>query len=166
MIFARLDRACRNVAEFAALLERWQKRGVYVHLLDLGVDTSSPVGQLVAGIMASIAQWESQRIGERIRDAKAVQRSQSKTTNGVPPIGWSIFRRRVVPDPAARRLGRQIVARRNRGESFPAIAAALNARKIRTPRGRSWTAQAVWRLNMAARQRWPIHPGVNRWRDR
>lgn len=66
VVFARLDRACRNLHDFAGLLERWHKRGVFVHLLDVGVDTSTPVGQLVAGIMASIAQWESQRIGERI----------------------------------------------------------------------------------------------------
>ena len=76
---AMLDRAFRTQRDAAVTLEAWLSRGVTVHLLDIGADTSTPLGQLTVGILAAVAQWESQRIGERIRDAKAVQRRAGRS---------------------------------------------------------------------------------------
>lgn len=146
VIIAKLDRAFRNLRDFATVMDSWRKRGVYVHLLDLGVDTSSPVGELVAGIMAAVAQWESQRIGERIKEAKAILRSRGRTTNGRPLIGTKIRRKLVIPDPAQRKVMRLITRlRENERLSWPGIAVELKRQKLRTGEGRPWSKQAAWR---------------------
>lgn len=146
VIMAKLDRAFRNLRDFAAVMDRWRKRGVYVHLLDLGVDTSTPVGELVAGIMAAVAQWESQRIGERIKEAKGILRGLGRSTNGRAMIGTRLIRARLLLDPAQRKVMRLIVSLRKQGHlSWPQMAVELNRRKLRTGLRRPWTRQAAWR---------------------
>jgi DNA invertase Pin-like site-specific DNA recombinase len=71
LIVAKLDRVARSLSDIATLLETSRKEGWSFVALDLGVDTSSPEGTLVVGIMASIAQWERARIQERTREALA-----------------------------------------------------------------------------------------------
>jgi DNA invertase Pin-like site-specific DNA recombinase len=156
VVIAKLDRAFRRLADFAVILERWQRRGVYVHLLDIGVDTSTLAGKLLADVMASVAAFESGRIAERIRDAKAVMRAQGRSTNGRTVIGYRTIRRKLVPDLSARRVARDIVRLSRRGRSNPEIATFLNQRSLRTCEGRLWTHQSVWRVRRAARHRFPL----------
>jgi Resolvase, N terminal domain len=52
--------------------------------LGVGVDTTTPSGELVANVMASVAQWERKAIGQRTKDALAVKR-QSGVRLGRPP---------------------------------------------------------------------------------
>ena len=156
VVIAKLDRAFRRLADFAVILEQWQNRGVYVHLLDIGVDTSTLAGKLLAGVMASVAALESGRIAERIRDAKAVMRASGRSTNGRAVIGYRTIRRLLVPDPGARRIARRIIRLSSNGRSNPEIAALLNRRSLRTCDGRPWTHQAVWRVQRAARHKFPV----------
>jgi len=44
----------------------WQSRGVGFVTLGEGIDTSTPAGRLLAGVLASIAEFERARIQERI----------------------------------------------------------------------------------------------------
>jgi DNA invertase Pin-like site-specific DNA recombinase len=67
LVVARLDRATRSVGDFAQLLARLDRRGAAFVALDLGVDTSTPGGRLVANVIASVAEWERSVISERTR---------------------------------------------------------------------------------------------------
>jgi len=62
---AKLDRLSRSLLDFAGLLERSQREGWAIVALDLGLDLSTPTGQMVASVLGSIAQWEARIIGER-----------------------------------------------------------------------------------------------------
>ena len=75
---AKLDRVARSLSDIANLLELANKQGWRFIALDLGVDTSTPEGMLVVGIMASIAQWERARIRERTREALAQAKVKGK----------------------------------------------------------------------------------------
>jgi site-specific DNA recombinase len=145
LIIAKLDRACRNLSDFASLLARWRGRGVYVHLLDVGVDTSTPVGEMVCGIMAAVAQWEAQRIGERNREANVSIRVQGRSVNGRATIGFRLRGKNLVPHAAERKIMREIVRLRKRGLVWREIAAELGRRKAKTREGRPWSKQACWR---------------------
>ena len=78
LIVTKLDRVARSMSDIADLLELAKTQGWAFVALDLGVDTSSPEGTLIVGIMASIAQWERARIQERTREALAQARSNGK----------------------------------------------------------------------------------------
>src|SRR4051794_20734736 len=57
LVVAKLDRLSRSLIDFAGLLERARRDRWAVIALDLGVDTTTPAGELVANVMAAVAQW-------------------------------------------------------------------------------------------------------------
>ena len=58
------------------LLDDWQSRGIAFVTLGEGIDTSTPAGRLVAGVLGSIAEFERARIQERIMAGFARARAQ------------------------------------------------------------------------------------------
>jgi DNA invertase Pin-like site-specific DNA recombinase len=76
LVVAKLDRLSRSLLDFAALMERARKRGWNLIALDLGVDTSTPSGEMMASVLATFTQFERRLIGQRTKDALAVKRAQ------------------------------------------------------------------------------------------
>src|SRR5262249_56203419 len=74
----RLDRLGRNLRHLVMLLDDWQSRGVAFVTMGEGIDTSTPAGRLVAGVLGSIAEFERARIQERIHAGLARARAQGK----------------------------------------------------------------------------------------
>jgi DNA invertase Pin-like site-specific DNA recombinase len=130
LVVAKLDRATRSVMDAANLLAQGQREGWTLVALDLGLDPTTPTGELVATIMAGVAQWERRAIGARTRDALA-----AKKAAGVR-LGRPV---RLPAEIAAR-----ITAAKEAGESLSAIARALNADKVPTAHdGVKWHASTV-----------------------
>jgi len=57
LVVAKLDRLSRSLFDFASLLQRSEREGWSVVILDLGISTTSPVGRLQAQIVASVAEF-------------------------------------------------------------------------------------------------------------
>lgn len=121
IIVSKLDRLSRSLIDFAALLERAKRRGFNIVALDLGVDLATPQGKLLANVMASIAEWEREIIGQRTKDALAVARSRGVRLGRPPAV------------PAA--LVTRIRRAHSRGTSLSAIARKLNAEGVPTAHG-------------------------------
>jgi len=136
VVVAKLDRLSRSLVDFAELLEEARRVGFNIVALDLGVDLSTPSGELVASVMASVAQWERRAIGQRTKDALAVKRAE----------GVRLGRPRQLPDTVRRRIRRE----RSRGKSYSAIAAALNEAGVATAHGgQRWHASTVRKAALA-----------------
>jgi DNA invertase Pin-like site-specific DNA recombinase len=71
LVVARLDRLSRRLVDAAHILERATAEGWRFVSLDLGVDMTTPEGEMMAHIMASFAQFERKLIGQRTKDALA-----------------------------------------------------------------------------------------------
>ena len=74
----RLDRLGRNLRHLILLLDEWETRGITFITMGDGIDTSTAAGQLVAGVLGAIAQFERARIQERIVAGLARARAQGK----------------------------------------------------------------------------------------
>lgn len=111
LVVTKLDRIARSLADVSNMLATSSEQGWNLVALDLGIDTCTPEGQLMAGIMASIAQWERARIRERIIEALAITRANG-TTLGAP--------KRYDND-----VAKSVVAMRDEGMQWGAIAMAL-----------------------------------------
>lgn len=130
LMVAKLDRLSRSVMDFAALMERSQRKAWALIALDLGVDSTTPAGEAMANVMATFAQLERRMIGQRTREGLAVKKSQGVRL-GRPPSLPSDVRRRV------RRLHRS-------GHSLNAIAKKLNSDGVPTAHGgKAWHASTV-----------------------
>jgi DNA invertase Pin-like site-specific DNA recombinase len=76
LVVAKLDRLSRSLVDFGSIMERARKKGWSLAALDLGVDTTTPAGEMIANAMATIAQFERHLIGERTKAALAVRKAQ------------------------------------------------------------------------------------------
>ncbi|WP_205474452.1 recombinase family protein [Nocardioides sp. SYSU D00038] len=81
---AALDRLARSTRDFADVLDRSERQGWSVVCLDLGVDTSTDSGRLVADIRAAVAQWERRIIASRTREGMATIRATTGKHMGRP----------------------------------------------------------------------------------
>lgn len=76
VVVSKLDRLSRSLFDFASLMKQSRDEGWQIVALDVGLDTSTPTGELMAGILALFAQWERRVIIQRTKDALAVKKSQ------------------------------------------------------------------------------------------
>jgi len=81
---AALDRLARSTRDFADILDRAEREAWAVVCLDLGVDTSTDSGRLVADIRAAVAQWERRIIASRTREGMATIRATTGKHMGRP----------------------------------------------------------------------------------
>lgn len=121
LVVAKLDRATRSVIDAARLLDQSRREGWSLVALDLGLDPTTPNGELFATICSGVAQWERRTIGQRTKDALA-----AKKADGVR-LG-----RPVELDPNVRE---RILAARQAGAGWSAIARDLNTADIPTAHG-------------------------------
>ena len=129
----KLDRLSRSLQDFASIMARSRKHGWSLVCLDLGVDTSTAQGRMVANIFATLAEWESEMIGERTSNALQAKKRQ----------GVKLGRPRSVC-PEAVNL---IATRRLHGDSYAAIAELLTRHGIPTAQGGKWHPETVRQID-------------------
>jgi len=81
----RLDRLGRTARGLTALFADLQQRSVGLGSLREGLDLSTPAGRLMAHVLASVAQYETEVRGERVRAGQEAARAQGKTWGGSKP---------------------------------------------------------------------------------
>src|SRR4249920_2161746 len=74
----RLDRLGRNLKHLITLLEDFQALGIAFVSLAEGIDATTPAGRLQMHILGAIAEFERERIRERVRAGLVRARSQGK----------------------------------------------------------------------------------------
>ena len=84
LVVSKLDRLSRSVADFARILEDAEHQGWSVVCLDLSVDTRTVTGRAMAHVVATFAQMERERIGERTREGMAKIKAETGKHMGRP----------------------------------------------------------------------------------
>jgi DNA invertase Pin-like site-specific DNA recombinase len=136
LVVSKLDRISRSLLDFAALLQQSQREGWSIVALDLGLDLATPTGRLVAGVMASVAEWERATIGARTADALA----QAKRQGRLPG------RRSSLP----RHVQDRLLALAETGMTLAERAAVLNGEGLRTATGLEWGTGIVYASTRSA----------------
>lgn len=131
IVVAKLDRLSRSVVNFGRMLELARSRKWSLVAIDLGVDTTTATGRLVANVMMAVAEWERDTIGERTSAAMQAAKRQGKRITRGP----------LLPEATAQR----VLALRAEGLSIKRIAAQLNAEGTPAAMGGVWHPSAVSR---------------------
>ncbi|SDN51241.1 Site-specific DNA recombinase [Klenkia soli] len=130
LVVSKLDRLSRSVHDFSGLLQRAERRGWSVVIVDLGVDTTTPAGEANATVMSAFAQLERRLIGQRTREALAAKRAAGVRLGRPQALSGDVVAR--------------VVGMRRDGASFRTIAAQLQDEGVPTARGgATWHASSV-----------------------
>lgn len=130
IIITRPDRAFRNLADTFVTLANWEKLNISVHMVEYGVDTSTPMGKMAISFLAVFADIERRMISDRTKDVNTERRRQGLAT-GTPPVGYAttkrkigrkegkdIYERKLVINEYELRVGRRILLLRQNREQW------------------------------------------------
>lgn len=67
LVVTRLDRIGRSLRDLLRIAGELEDRGVGLVVLDQAIDTSTPVGRMMFGLLSVIAEYEAAIISERTR---------------------------------------------------------------------------------------------------
>ncbi len=152
VVMLKLDRMFRNAGDCLTTVERWEKNGVALHVVDLGgnaIDTTSAAGRFMLVVLAGAAEMERNLTRERTRSAMAVKRANGQRIGSVP-YGYDLGPdgAKLVPNEAEQAVIAEIQAWRSARWTLEQIADELTTRSVPTKTGKSecWTHQAVARI--------------------
>jgi DNA invertase Pin-like site-specific DNA recombinase len=158
LVVAKLDRLARD-ARFLLTVLDGAPADCGVVFCDLPTVPEGPVGRFLISQMAAVAELEAGLIGQRTRAALAAAKARGTKLGG--------YRGGPVLDDAARAKAAQVKGERadrraadlaplleqirsEGAQTLAAVAAGLNSRGVPSPRGGTWTATAVRRVEMRA----------------
>jgi DNA invertase Pin-like site-specific DNA recombinase len=126
----------RSAKDALDMATDFARRGIALWLLDLGgAVTGNGLSRLFFTMVAAFAEFERDRISERIKDAKRNLRSGNRHQGGSRPFGYRFGAtngpgkaRELIPDPEERAAIADIVALRQGGKSLMAIRNELRGR--------------------------------------
>ncbi|EKN4739337.1 recombinase family protein [Yersinia enterocolitica] len=78
IVIAKLDRGFRDTADCLNTVKWLQQKNITLKVLDIALDVSTPIGEMILTIMASVATFERKRIAERIKDGFSNGRANGK----------------------------------------------------------------------------------------
>lgn len=88
LIVWKLDRLGRTAAGLTKLFDELRERKIKLVSLTEGFDLSTTMGKLVANIMASVAEFETELRGERVAAGQALAKKNGKRWGGSRK-GWT-----------------------------------------------------------------------------
>ncbi len=85
---AKLDRFFRNLRHLLNYLHELEASGITFISVQESLDTSTPTGKFTLQLLGTVAEFERERIGERVADARRHLASLGQWSSGKPPFGY------------------------------------------------------------------------------
>lgn len=136
IVVYKIDRLSRSLADFAKLVEIFDEHKVTFVSVTQSFNTTTSMGRLTLNILLSFAQFERELAGERVRDKIAASRQRGIWMGGMPPLGYDVSERKLVPNPAESKLVEEIFRRFALVGSMAALVKDLRAKGVTS---KSWT---------------------------
>ncbi|ATE84776.1 serine integrase [Mycobacterium phage Chupacabra] len=135
----KLDRLGRDAIRLNKLFGWCQEHGKTVASCSEGIDLSTPVGRLIANVIAFLAEGEREAIRERVTSSKQKLREVGRWGGGKPPFGYMGVPNPdgqghiLVVDPVAKPVVRRIVDDILDGKPLTRLCTELTEERYLTP---------------------------------
>lgn len=87
VVVKSLDRLARSVRDALDIVDELEQRGAHLQILDLHVDTNTPMGRFMLQIFAAVAELERGQI--RVRQAEGIAAAKQRGTHLGRPASLS-----------------------------------------------------------------------------
>src|SRR5450759_3663816 len=95
IVVYKVDRLTRSLADFAKLVELFDKHSVSFVSVTQQFNTTTSMGRLTLNVLLSFAQFEREVTSERIRDKIAASKRKGLWVGGMAPIGYDTKDRKI-----------------------------------------------------------------------
>ena len=130
IIVYKVDRLTRSLADFAKLVELFDKHGVSFVSVTQQFNTTNSMGRLTLNVLLSFAQFEREVTGERIRDKIAASKRKGIWMGGPAPLGYRVEGKKLLAHPTEAEQVRTIFSRYLELESLTVLMQDLARRGI------------------------------------
>jgi site-specific DNA recombinase len=154
LIATKLDRIARNVRDVLVLVEDVLKPvNKDLVLLDINLDTTTPIGKFMLTSMAAVAALERDVIIERTQGGRRAKAAKGGYAYGAPPFGHQAVNKELALHEQEQQALELMRKHRRSGKSFHAIARYMNEQGIPAKKGGVWYPSRVQEvLKKLARQ--------------
>jgi DNA invertase Pin-like site-specific DNA recombinase len=136
LFVTRIDRLARSTQDFLSVVDRANKNGWRLVMLDLNLDTSTYQGRFVVTIMSALAEMERGIIAARQKDVHEDRRKRG--------VVWGVDMGPMNKTPEE--VKQRVTSERALGISYQKIADGLNRDQVPTQNGRKWYPTTVKNL--------------------
>lgn len=136
---SRLARSTRDMLEIS---EELNGKGADLVSLTEKIDTTTAAGRMVFKMLAVLADFERDQIGERTKMALAHKKAKREVYSSTP-YGFEAIEGRLIEVEQEAAVVAEIKAARHSGQTLQRIADSLNARGIPTKQGKAWRASTI-----------------------
>jgi site-specific DNA recombinase len=132
IVVYKVDRLTRSLADFAKLVDLFDRHGVSFVSVTQQFNTTTSMGRLTLNVLLSFAQFEREVTSERIRDKIAASKRKGLWVGGMAPLGYDTRDRRISVNQAEAERDRTIFRRYLELGSLNLVMADLRNRGIVT----------------------------------
>ena len=135
VVVYKVDRLTRSLADFAKMVEHFDKHKVSFVSITQQFNTTTSMGRLTLNVLLSFAQFEREVTGERIRDKIAASKKKGMWMGGNVPLGYKVVDRKLLIEEPDAVVVRTIFREFLRLGSVLRLEAWLRTNNIKTRRG-------------------------------
>ena len=140
---AKFDRAARDVRHLLDVVDRLREAGVGFASVQEAVDTTTPVGRMLATVIGAMAEWERARKRDEMAATRADALAAGVWCAGTVPKGYTRDgQRRLAVEPAAADRVREAFRMRVTGATWVAIARQVG---LTVPGARAVIANPIYK---------------------
>ncbi|MEL7279354.1 MAG: recombinase family protein [Pseudomonadota bacterium] len=127
VVVYKVDRLTRSLADFARIVDVFDRHGVSFVSVTQAFNTTSSMGRLTLNVLLSFAQFEREVTAERIRDKIAASKRKGIWMGGRVPLGYRAQDRKLLIDENEAKTVRRVFETYARTASLPKTKAELDA---------------------------------------
>ena len=144
VVIYKLDRLSRKQRDTLSIIEEYLlKNEVDLVSLNETLDTSSPWGRAMIGVLSSFNQLESENIAMRTAMGRYATAREGGYAGGKPPLGYRAVEGHLVIVPEEAEIVRLVYSLRSEGKTLHAITDELNKRGYRSKKGNEFKHSAI-----------------------
>ena len=145
VLVSKLDRLCRSLADLNVMVEKYFQENALLSVSE-NLNTQDSCGRLILNVIMSVAQWEREKIVERIQDTMDHLKENNKRA-GTIPFGFMVDgENNLIKNKAEQSILRKIRKLKKKGLSFARIARELNELELFNRKGCFWSKQGIHNL--------------------